>query len=328
MVVANLLGNDTHRIVLNTASINATLDADITVLTPGAAPRVLDNPVLGGALNTPTDDGDTVIRRLSSAARAVHDTTAVVIELGSIDSDGKRTILLDGSHHLLLVAGGEGVDALHLHLGLAGIELAAALSALVRIVGLEHETTVVLDPVHSVSGPATVTAVVVVITVDDLLLREGKKLVVLEEVGTLASNNSAESPAGTALTLILNLSDSTLLTPIEALRETVGNSDISTTDVSRDVKKDAVPLLIRELGPAVVGGIDGVQLSGASHVLLEDGIAGGLLTGVVDLTELLLVSNPEGISLISKRKSASCKSKNNKSPHVFFNKRQKFLFTN
>jgi len=316
VVAANLLGNDTHRIVLNTASVGATLDADVTVLTPGLAPRVLDNPVLGGALNTPANDGNTVIGRASIAARAVHDTAAVVVELGSIKSDGKRTILLDGSHHLLLVASSEGVDALHLHLGLGSIKLAAALIALVRIVRLEHETTSALDVVHSIGRPATVTAVIVTITIDDLLLRERKKLVVLEEVGTLASNNSAESPAGTALLLILHVNNGTLLTPVKRLGETISLLDISATDVSRDLKRDAVTLLIRELVPAIRSSrIDLVELLSASHVLLEGGIADSLLTSTVGLAELGLVRDPERIVLVAKCKSTSSKSKNDDSLH-------------
>jgi len=296
---SNLLGNDTHRIVLNTASVDATLDTDITVLTPALSPRVLDDPVLGAILNTPAYDGHTVIRLASIATIAVHDAAAVVVELGGVDGDSKRTVLLEGSHDLVLVVGSEGVDALDEHLGLAGNEPASVIIALIAVVRLEHHATVVLDEVHGISGPAAAATVVVSVAIDDLLLRKGKKLVVLEIVGTLHSSNTAESPAGTALHLILNLSHSTLGTPVELVRK-IGVSlvDLGAADVSRDVKKSRPPLLIRENGPAIGGSIDLVQLRGASHVLLEDGIVASLLTGGVDLTELLLVSNPEGIVLI------------------------------
>jgi len=316
VIVANLLGNDTHRIVLNTASILTTEDADITVLTPRAAPRVLDDPVLGAALNTPANNSNTVIRLTSIATIAVHDTRAVPVELGSIKSDSKRTILLDSGHHLLLVTSGEGVNALHLHLGLGSIETALVVLTLIRIVLLEHEATVVLDVVHGISRPATVATVVIGITVDDLLLRERKKLVVLEEVGTLASNNSAESPAGTALLLILHVNNGTLLTPVKRLGETISLLDISATDVSRDLKRDAVTLLIRELVPAIRSSrIDLVELLSASHVLLEGGIADSLLTSTVGLAELGLVRDPERIVLVAKCKSTSSKSKNDDSLH-------------
>ena len=45
----------------NTGGIIAGLDANVTILTPAAAPRVTDNVVLDTVLNTVTDSDDSVI---------------------------------------------------------------------------------------------------------------------------------------------------------------------------------------------------------------------------------------------------------------------------
>jgi len=164
---------------------------------------------------------------------------------------------------------------------------------------------VALDEVHGISGPATIATIIRSITIDDLLLRERKKLAMLKEVGTLEGNNSGESPAGTALLLILDGIDSTLVTPIEVVGKTISNLNISTSNISRNSKRNTVTILIRETIPAIRGSIDLIELTGTSHVLNEDSITTSLLIGIVDLAELLLVSNPERIVLVGKCKGTS-----------------------
>jgi len=296
----NLLGLDTHGVVLNAASIDTLGHTDVAVLTPVAAPRVLDNPVLGAVLNTPADSSDTVVERVGAAARAVHDTAAVGVVLGGINSDGDGTVLLHGGHELLLALGVEGEELSNLHLGLGGVELASALLGSVRIVVLGHHAAVLLDVLEGVSGPATVAAVVVGVAIDNTLLREAEELLVLQEVGSLHGAGGAEGPARAALSLVLDRGDGTLVTPVEGLGSGSRDGDLTAREEGRDVKsgEELADITIRVLGPAIGGKrIDLVELSSTGHVLLEDLIAAGLLRLLVGLAELALEAEPEGIVL-------------------------------
>jgi len=201
------------------------------------------------------------------------------------------------------------------HADLAARVLAAALISVIRILLLGLDT-LALDIIKSLDGPATIATVVFGITIDELLLREGVELVVLKEVSTFTDTNSRESPARTALTLILDTSDGTLGTPIKAGRSLNFRENSDFRMIITDRKKRTASLLIRELGPTISSKrIDLVELGSLEHVSVEDSIAFSFLLLLIDLVELLFVSNPERIGLESKCKSTGDECKQNNSLH-------------
>jgi len=194
------------------------------------------------------------------------------------------------------------------HVDLAAGVLAAALRSVIRIILLGHDT-LLLDVLQGIDGPATVATVVGLVAIDDLLLREGVKFAVLKEVSTFQNANSGESPARTALTLILDTSDSTLGAPIEAGRSSNLRKNSNFRKSLGHLKKRTLGLNIRELGPAISGKrIDLVELGSLEHVLVEDSIVSSFILLGIDLAELLLVSDPERIVLESKCESTGSES--------------------
>jgi len=83
-------------VLLNTASVLASDETDIALLTPAGAPRVTDDPVDSGARLTPADNVDGVVDG-SGAAGAVHDAASVRLHLVGIEVDGDDTAVVDGS---------------------------------------------------------------------------------------------------------------------------------------------------------------------------------------------------------------------------------------
>ena len=85
---------------LDTASTLAVddLELDVTLITPGRAPRVLNLVVRSAILNAVTDCEDTVIKLGAAASGSLEDTALVALEgtLVSLDGDGDGS-LGDGS---------------------------------------------------------------------------------------------------------------------------------------------------------------------------------------------------------------------------------------
>merc|ERR550514_1471647 len=80
-------------------------DAVVALLAPHRTPRVLDDPVLLLALNTESDDGDTVVEHLGVAQefKGVGDAARVPLHRGGVDADGKGTVLDQRCRKLVLV---------------------------------------------------------------------------------------------------------------------------------------------------------------------------------------------------------------------------------
>ena len=76
----------------DTAHVGLT-DLNITGLTPGGAPRVLDEEVVFTILSTIADGEDTVVE-LGTAGGASDDTTGVALEGHSVSLDGDGDGLL------------------------------------------------------------------------------------------------------------------------------------------------------------------------------------------------------------------------------------------
>ena len=125
----------------------------------------------------------------------------------------------------------------------------------VVVVGISLETTIAAHVAISVSEVGAI---------NELLLGERKKLTSGNEVGTLDGTSGGESPAGTALTLILDRGDGTSLNPVDGvgvalLEDLVLSGDALALDISEHVLVlSSVP--VRELVvaslPGLLGGVD------------------------------------------------------------------------
>jgi len=84
----------------------------------------------------------------------------------------------------------------------------------VLVIDFQHET-VSFQVVKSIFLETSITGVILSIAVNELLLREGSESVgVIGGVLTLNSGDSTERPARSALTLILDTGNSTVISPI------------------------------------------------------------------------------------------------------------------
>ena len=104
------VGAGVERFHLDTADTLAVNDGDLHVasVTPGGAPRVTHDPVLGASsIGAPSDDTDGVIEG-GTALGGVEDTRLVNLEdsLVSLDGDGEDG-LSESSLHLVNVVGGD-----------------------------------------------------------------------------------------------------------------------------------------------------------------------------------------------------------------------------
>jgi hypothetical protein len=187
------------------------LESDITLLTPGSRPGVLDQPILFVSLDTVSDKKDTVIK-LSLASWIIENTRVVGKDLVSLDTDGdwvSQNGSLEGSSGVLLDTLPSTDDLLGLNL-----LLTSSISGGVWISSFGWDT-VLLDPSQSVGHLTTVTSVVTVLgAVNQILLGESGQSTSSELVSTFNGTGSGESPTGSAVSLVLNWGNSSLSSPI------------------------------------------------------------------------------------------------------------------
>ena len=109
MVRTSSVGGGGLWVNLDTANTIGVIHAelDVTLVTPGGVPGVLDEPVVLSILGTIADSEDGVIEG-GSAFGGGEDTGRVGLEdhLVGLDGDGKR-LLVEGSLHLGLVGWGD-----------------------------------------------------------------------------------------------------------------------------------------------------------------------------------------------------------------------------
>jgi len=82
-------------VLLDTADTLARLntDLDVTLVTPGGTPRILDKVVLDTVFFTVTNSKDSVVKA-GSAGRSSEDTTVVTLENSSVSLNGDSNWLL------------------------------------------------------------------------------------------------------------------------------------------------------------------------------------------------------------------------------------------
>lgn len=181
----------------DSARVAASLgDADVTILTPGASPRVLDLPEVR-SISAEANGKDTVVEGGTADMR--HDTTLVKlpVEVG-VNSNGDR-LVRNGLGKGILVGSDIGVrdtlgtvDDSAARIARGG--LSGRTSVWVIILGAK---TVGGDVLESVVHEATVASHVTVIRVarHKLLLGERNLLAVLEVVSTLHTTSGGEKPS-------------------------------------------------------------------------------------------------------------------------------------
>jgi hypothetical protein len=277
-LILNDLSSRVRRLELNTADTSTFSDtnSDVSTLSPVTTPRVLDLEEFVLAINTITNSEDTVIE-FSSASVTSDDTTVVELEgiLVSFDSDRDRLLSNSSLKSIRVLRGNIGEsDVLEL---VSSRDLASAINTLVRIRGFRDDT-VSSDVLESLIHQTTVATLVSEATraVNELLFREADELAILNEVKTFEGTSGGESPAGTALTLILNISNSTLGGPID------GSRDISDVDWSNG---------IGSLVLSVVTEVEGGELfTGHSSELVKTELVSDTLLGVVGKDLLVVLS--------------------------------------
>ena len=261
-------------------------ELDVTLVTPGGVPRVLDEPVVLSILGTIADGEDGVIE-VGSALGGGEDTGLVGLEdeLVGLDGNGER-LIVEGSLHLGAVgwgdvdiagdlngSGGEGLSeagggviTVSRGVWVDGLELSGV--ALVVVVGTSLETTIAAQVAVSDGG-----------AVNELLLGEGEELTSGNEVGTFDGTSGGESPAGTAGALVLDAGDGTSLNPVDGVG--VGlleDLDVLDGGLVLDVTKHLLVFNVVPVGELVVSsdvalsGIDLLNGHVGGNEVLESGV--------------------------------------------------------
>lgn len=207
-----------------TGGLHVSCDSDVALLAPSSAPRVLDEPVVGTFVGTIANKEDTVVE--ASATEMLDDTAEVELPgKGCIDSNGDWAGLESSGESSWVIHGDirEVSDNSN-----TTLSVASAISTSVWIVGLglDHGSLCVGESLIHKTTIATLVALFGG-AINELLLREGVELFVLEEVSTLHGSSGGESPAGATLTLVLDWGDGTLSSPVDGIWETFHMSSVS-----------------------------------------------------------------------------------------------------
>jgi len=281
------LGGGTSDFAGNTTGVLSVLEVDETILSPRSSPGVSDDPIT------------TRVRRISSklnsvinaksALAGIQNTTSVVLPWLSITADGKRhlgELFVDGTFIL-----SNGNDLSNVQGGSARALLARTVFGSVGVAALSILASLLHDPVESLARISSVATGFSAIAVDDFLRAEGHDLSTGHEIGRFDGFGGGESPAGTALFLVLNGSGHSLGDPIDGrhLRNLEGGSFVGEDvgDGTRSAEtKHGVPELFRahvsELGETKSSGSAvGIKFLnlGTSHQEVVESV--GLLFGSV-----------------------------------------------
>ena len=287
---------------LSVGIFNVDGKSDISFLTPGSSPGVLNNPVWLISSGVESNSEDTVVE-LVTAVVASDDSTTVVLEYKVVGFDGNTDWLSrDGLEQSILVANrnvfvvrdsDNVVVLLRLVAGSPNREL------VVWVVLLGVDTSVVDDVLEGVVHNTSVAAFVDLVTVDQLLLGQARQVSSLDEVDTFHGSGTGESPAGTAHSLVLNTGDSPLLAPVNLINgDDVGVRELGRRSLLADVLHLWVQVESSELLWGQVSQGSEVEPEGKSllvvftdkvQVLGENGESLGNLLDVVHVLWLVLL---------------------------------------
>jgi len=190
---------------------------DVSANSPVSSPGVLDKPVIRRG-DSPSNSQDTVVQLRGRAGRLVVDSAGVELEGGvaGINGDGGGA-LADGRLQAIFRTRLNIGEALFCGSRVGGRVLASSVLSSVGVGGLSVNTTIGNDVSHGLSHQTTIATLISlgIRAVNQVLLRQGDQLVGSQEVAALNGASGGEGPAGTALALILDASDSTLVSPVE-----------------------------------------------------------------------------------------------------------------
>lgn len=261
-----------------------TLNEDVSSLTPGRTPGVLDLPVVNTVKGAVTDDEHTVVK--VGAALAGKHTRAVGLESELIGLNGNRDRLLSNSRH----QGGDGASR-HVgetsrsntsNIGVAGGSAGARLASGTGGVGvlvLGGQTAILRDEGEGIVHPSTVATGILsaCVTGHQLLLGERQKRAILQVVRTLKRTSGGEGPARAAVALVLDRGDGTSSDPINGsrkgrsiLRSLVNTATVRSAQVrsAGTANSDGInELIVGEVGELVHAHL--VSLSLVSVVLVD-----------------------------------------------------------
>jgi len=297
---------DTLSLVLGLVSTKI----DVTILTPRSTPRVLDDESISEGELLITDSQDSVVK--GSTAVLDDDTGLVELEdiLISLDGDGNGGVD-EGSLELIRGLGSDhGVSTSELE-GLGGIVLARAILSSVGIVRFLFDTLLGNISNSSVSQTTVATLVDVSVAINELLFSEGEELAVVDEVETFEDTGSRERPARTAVSLVLDGGDGTLVSPIDGVGETtvdlnalgvgskelfVGNIRGTGSILDGEFVRSQVRELVKGKCSSFVFSIESLDLF---EVLDEDTESGEFFRSSVKLLVLSLPGRPESVERVS-----------------------------
>jgi len=273
-----LLGDTSPGLALDVALVVTTTDAEVTVLSPVGIPGVGASPELLTVLNTVADKLDSVTT-LETTSGVVIDTRGIAHEI-FINFEGNLEGTVGGKLGLHVLLTDDGVALLTLALisipiksSVASASLlalrsdhAAVVTGSVRIALIRNNTSA--DPV--LPGATGLTTVARTAASEsgaraavDILSREGNILILVDTHTIRHGLSGTESPAGTAVLLVTDLSHGSARGPLGAGIEGLGSSGdfsrsefldspgVCTEALKVDTKK-TTSLALRHTGDGVV----------------------------------------------------------------------------
>jgi len=197
---------------------------DVAILSPRCSPRVLDNPIVlvVSSIMAIANDQDSMVKSSGGAICIVVHSASVAHEArsGGINSNRDGTNSANGLFQGVLIEPSDVDISCHLGSVVGGVVTAGVLHSIVGIGSFGVNATIGLDVLESILLPASFAAVVTVwvATVDKVLLGEGYERLGLAEPLSFQGTGGGEGPAGATLTLVLDRSHRSVLTPVDGIR--------------------------------------------------------------------------------------------------------------
>jgi len=274
----------------DTTGVLAVLEPDETILTPVSAPRVSYDPIsalvgrVAGKLDGVIDGG--------SALVSIEDTSGVVLPWLSIAADGERHALKGGVDSTFFASdGGDGGD---LQVSVRSALAAGTLSVLagVRVAFFGILSSLVDDPLEGFLGITSLASIVVGVAVNNFLRTSDGHGVVGHQVGRLNGFSGRESPARSALFLVLDWGGLSLGDPVDGSSGGIGVDEVGGDGVKRLSRAETEQLLELFSGPV---GVLRISESGAAAVLVH---FGDLVGGHDEVAELFLTLEGSSVGLV------------------------------
>lgn len=185
------------------------LKGNISLLSPGSSPRVLDDPVVAGIVSG-SQDG------VVGAGSAVAENSGFVgLPVGGINAD-RGWLFVDVSSEGVASAGSlDGLDSVG---SLGSGSLAGTLLSSVGVGGFSGQW-VLTDVVKSLVWPSSVASVVGGRAINQLLFREVGEGSLVDLPVSFNDSGGGEGPAGSARSLVLDWGDSSGGLPVDGLED-------------------------------------------------------------------------------------------------------------